>query len=192
MAKRLTTFSRFLISTGIIVITILLVRSCFVNPVVKPFKDEGRKEAFSSKYQIAKEELRESIVETLNSRNISSVLIAEYDDLDKNRSKFGRYLAEDLSSILSSNSNNFIIVDRSRINDLIKERNLNDAGFLAPNTVSELGKAIGVEAIITGKYQKVGDYLKIWIRIIDIEKGELIFNEDLLIELQGELENAIG
>ncbi len=147
--------------------------------------------ASDDSYDKTKSEIWGDIVNILSNRNIKTILIADYFNLDNNQDKFGRYLSEDFSALFSRRSNSFKTIERSRLNLLLEEQNLNAAGLLDSRTVSELGKIIGVEAVITGKYQIIGEYLKIWIKVIDIEKSELLFTKESKIQIQGEIKDAL-
>lgn len=141
-------------------------------------------------YGQIKSEIKERISLALSIRNMNTILIADFLNLDNQQDKFGIYLAEDFSALFSSNPNSFKIIDRSRLNLLLEEQKYVSAGLLDQNTVSELGKIIGVQAVITGKYQIISNKLKLWIKVIDIERSELLSTEELLIPLEGELKDA--
>ena len=186
MAKRLTPFSKLLITIAILICGFFLVRSIFFGSST----DNSIYEDSRSAYEKGKDEIKEAIDHTLKINGVNSILIADYLDLDNKQDKFGRYLAEDLSALFSSSRNEYKVVDRSRLKTLLEEQNLRASGLLDQKTVSELGKIIGVDAVITGKYQKLGEYLKIWIKVTDIEKAELILTKDVKILIDGELKEA--
>lgn len=142
-------------------------------------------------YESVKDEIRETIKKALSIRKINTILVADYLNLDNEQDKFGKYLGEDFSALFTRGSNFYRVIERSRLNILLEEQDLSAAGLLDQQTVSELGQIIGVQAVITGKYQIVGSYLKLWIKVIDIEKSELLLTKEVRIYLEGEIKDAI-
>lgn len=185
---RLTAFSRLLISLSILGGGYLSIRysMCGSNKVEPKYEVSKT----ISNYDNTKDAIKDAISQSLSNRAINTILIADYLNLDNEQDKFGSYLAEDFSALFSRNSNSFRVIDRSRLNLLLQEQKLKAAGLLDQKTVSDLGKIIGVEAVITGKYQVVGEFLKLWIKVIDIEKSELIFTKEAKIPIEGELKDA--
>ncbi len=137
----------------------LIVRYAMCSPQKAEPKGEVSKAI--SNYDNTKDEIKNAIGQALSRRSINTILVADYLNLDSEQDKFGSYLAEDFSAFFSKSSNSFRVIERSRLNLLLQEQKLNSAGLLDQKTVSELGKIIGVEAVITGKYQVVGDFLKL-------------------------------
>lgn len=185
---RLTAFSRLLIVSSILGGGYFAIRYAMCGSKKEEPKYELSKKI--SNYDNTKDEIKDAIGQSLSNRAISKILVADYLNLDNQQDKFGSYLAEDFSALFSRNSNSFRVIERSRLNLLLQEQKLKAAGLLDQKTVSELGKIIGVEAVITGKYQVVGDFLKLWIKVIDIEKSELILTKEVKIPIEGELKDA--
>lgn len=183
----LTGFSRLLITVMIFVTIYYIISIAFCSEV--PKMQVGPVDKRTS-YEKIKDEVKDEVSKILVARAKKSVLIADYLNLDNEQDKFGKYLAEDFSALFSRNYRGFRVIDRSRLNMLLEEQNLNAAGLLDQRTVSTLGKIIGVEAVVTGKYQIVGDYVKLWIKVIDIEKSELLMTKEVKILLEGELKDA--
>ena len=88
--------------------------------------------------------------------------------------------AKTLTSALTNelvNTNKFRVVERSRIEDIMKELGLQsdqDASVRA----AEIGKLLGVHKIITGEYRGNYDrwhfdYATIYLRLIDVESGDI-------------------
>lgn len=188
MAQRLTPFSKLLITILIFSVGFFFLKSMFSG---SPEKESKPKIVDNrSQYEKGKDEIKTAIDKTLINNGINSILIADFLDLDNEQDKFGKYLAEDLSAIFTSGGNSYSVIDRSKLKTLLEEQNLKAAGLLDNKTVSRLGKIIGVDAVVTGKYQVVGDYLKMWIKVTDIEKSELILTKDVKLLIDGELKDA--
>ncbi len=66
------------------------------------------------------------------------------------------------------------IIEREKINTLLKERQLSQIGVTES---VELGKLLGVEKIIFGRIGKLGDSYVVTVRLIDVESGKVDFAE---------------
>ena len=122
---------------------------------------------------------------------MTSLLISNLSDFEGNEQNLGKFLSEDLSYKILNSSKEINLIDRSKLDKLIREQNLSAAGLLDQETIVGLGEMIGIEAIVTGKYQVSGDNVKIWIRVIDIEKGVLLLSEKGNIAIEKDLKEII-
>lgn len=91
------------------------------------------------------------------------------DKLEKLRKGLADMLITDLSKLGSVS-----IVERSRLEDIIKEQELGKHGAIDKQTASRIGKLLGAEAILTGAYFEMMGMLRIDARFIDVETGEVL------------------
>ena len=86
----------------------------------------------------------------------------------------------------------FIVIERDKMNKLLDEQKLGLSGAIDPNTVAQMGKILGLNAIITGAISNFGtrttgsDYLiaqskrqeatcTVDIRVVDVETGQILY-----------------
>jgi len=86
----------------------------------------------------------------------------------------------------------FILVERDKINKMLEEQKLGQTGVIDPNTAAQMGKVLGVNAIVTGAISNFGvttsgtDLLltqtkkqvakvTVDIRVVDAETGEVLY-----------------
>ena len=86
----------------------------------------------------------------------------------------------------------FIVVEREKVNKLLEEQKLGLTGAIDPNTAAQMGKVLGLNAIVTGAISNFGvrttgsDYLitqtkrqeatcTIDVRVVDAETGQILF-----------------
>jgi len=88
-------------------------------------------------------------------------------------------IAKEITSILTTelvNTNKFRVIERSRIQQLIREQKLQSTQDISAQAV-ELGKLLGVNKIITGEYspsrQSFIGYETLNVRLIDVETGDI-------------------
>jgi len=123
-----------------------------------------------------------SVVKELNERtkdeNARRVAVVYFDNTseEKNLDKLKKGLAGMLISDLS-NVNMLDIVERDRIEEILKEQNLQKSEKVDQNSLVNLGKLLGAEIILTGAYFEMFGSFRIDARFIDVETGEILKSE---------------
>src|SRR5258708_5885424 len=84
----------------------------------------------------------------------------------------GNGIKECLTSELSQLPE-FVVVERTRLSDAIKELNFNRSQYVDPATAQKMGKMLGVQSVVVGSYQKLGDDVRITARLVEVETGEV-------------------
>ena len=67
----------------------------------------------------------------------------------------------------------FTLVERTRLNDALKEIKLGQSAAVDPATAQRMGRILGADSIVVGSFQKVQDVLRIQARIIEVETGQV-------------------
>ncbi len=83
--------------------------------------------------------------------------------------------------------------EQTQLEKILEEQKLGMTGVLDASTAAEIGKGIGVEAIVLGTVTRAGNNIAIDARLIDTESAEIISAQDELserINIQ-ELKNTI-
>jgi TolB-like protein len=92
---------------------------------------------------------------------------------DTSKTWIGTGLAVSLSGKLAG-IENFAVVERMKLDQLLKEIALGQSGALDDSRAVEAGKIWGTGYVITGSFQIVKRVLKISARIIDVETGQVL------------------
>ncbi len=66
------------------------------------------------------------------------------------------------------------LVERSRVDEILKELKLQKSGYIDRGSAVEAGRLLGAGLIITGNIDRVGADLVVSTRIIDVETGEIL------------------
>ncbi len=106
--------------------------------------------------------------------DIKNVAIADFSKLDGTPTELGKYLAEQFSDVMVNAATTFSIVDRGRLNFLLKEAGLDAKGLLDPNSVAKLGKLKGIDAIVIGTLTSVGENLNVNVKAINLETAVIL------------------
>lgn len=149
--SRLTTF--------LIVLFITACRSA--APVV-----ETSYEAASIDVQLDK--LTTQLVKSLSQEKKSKIAIMEFPDLHGNTSELGKFIPEELTTRLFM-TRRFEVVERSLLNKVLEEQNLGMTGLVDVSSAAQVGKMLGVDAIVTGTITDMGHALRINARAIATE-----------------------
>jgi hypothetical protein len=143
------------------------------------------------------QELREKIIQNKAQR----IAVADFTDLEGDVTKLGLFISEELNTLLpeagfikenyrgerlSDDSfpfypnlykkvRRFEVIDRSRINLLMRENNLNGKGLTDPNNAVKLGKLAGIEALVYGSIIPFGKKnVRVNIKIMDLQRGVIL------------------
>ncbi len=85
----------------------------------------------------------------------------------------------------------FKILERSKIDEIVKEQKLGMTGFIDPTKAVKVGKVAGVDAILTGSISSTASGVAITARLIDTETGTVITAKDAYSD-QASLQNIKG
>lgn len=78
------------------------------------------------------------------------------------------------------NLNRFKLFERSQLERILEEQKLGMSGVLDASTAAEIGKGIGVDAIVIGTVTRAGRNIGIDARLIDTETAQIITAQDEL------------
>ena len=117
-------------------------------------------------------DLSKQIIKEMGVFDISKVAVVDFCDLDGNVNECGKFLAEELTTKLYS-SKKKRVVERTKLNKIIEERDLNVAGIIEPPMARELGKLLGADAIISGNITDLDESIRVNARIINTLTGEV-------------------
>ncbi len=112
----------------------------------------------------------------------SKISIAIVDFQNTSQNKNLDYLQNAIPEMLITNlakSGKLDIVERSRLQDAIKEMQLGMTGVVDQNNAVELGKAVGANAILVGSYLEIGGLIRINARLIDVESSKVLKAESV-------------
>ena len=111
-------------------------------------------------------------------------------------------LSKGLSAMLITDLNNntgtLQLIERDKIESLLKEIVLSQGGSVDESTAIRAGKILGAQSIAFGSFMVLGEQVRMDVRIIKVETGELIIAEsttgsrDDFMELESKLASKIA
>jgi len=75
-------------------------------------------------------------------------------------------------------TNKYTIVERTEMEEILKEQGFQQTGCTSNECVVEVGALLGVQQMISGSIGKVGDIFTVSVRIIDIQTGKILKTTD--------------
>lgn len=111
---------------------------------------------------------------------IRTVAVSYFDntggnaDLDPLRKGLADMLITDLSNVKAIR-----IVEREKLEAILKEIRLGEGKFIDPATAQRLGKGLGAQYVLTGSYVEQGSLMRIDARLVRVESGEIIMAEQV-------------
>jgi len=113
--------------------------------------------------------------------------VAVIDLQGKGVSKMVSYAVSDLIRSEMVRTGMFIIVERTQMNEILKEQGLQMSGCTDSACAVEMGKLLSARKILMGEINQLGQSYVITVRIVDVEKGvsefsanEKAANDDVL------------
>ena len=97
--------------------------------------------------------------------------LEEYNPLSKGLADM---LITDLSNVKSIQ-----IVEREKLESLLKEIDLGEGKFIDESTAQKLGKGLGAGYMLTGSYLIMGETMRIDVRLVNVGTGEVSMGEEI-------------
>jgi len=136
-------------------------------------------------------DLSEQIINSMVEGSKKKIAIVEFSDLNGNITQFGKYISEELITRLFK-TDKFNVIERQLLNKIITEQKLSLTGIIDPKSAKELGKILGVDAIVSGTIFDLGKYIKINARMIATDSGELFSVASIKIYKNQEVNNLLS
>lgn len=76
----------------------------------------------------------------------------------------------------------FEVYERLSLNKLLEEHSLGQSGFVNDETMAQIGRMRGVEAIVTGSVIKFGDIISVTAKVIDVESAKILDTADIKVK----------
>lgn len=117
-------------------------------------------------------ELSKQIADKMSARQKTTIAVVEFTDLQGNVTDFGRFLAEELITRLYD-AGTFKVIERQLLNRIVAEQKLSLTGIIDPASAKQLGKVLGVDAIVSGSITNLAQSIRVNARLISTETGEI-------------------
>ena len=104
---------------------------------------------------------------------VIAILPFQNNSPDKTLDSVGITLS-DLISAKMSTKKKFKMVERTRIEELMKEMKLSQSGMIDQGTAMQIGKMVGANVMGFGSYTVLGKNVMLTLRLVKVETGEVV------------------
>jgi len=121
------------------------------------------------------QEVAQQLSAALGTGKVKKLAIVEFPDLNGYQSALGQFIAEELITQLSigANAGQFDVVERRQLARVLQEQELTDSSLFDAQSISKIGKILGIEAIVTGSIADLGTDVKVNARAISVESAKV-------------------
>jgi TolB-like protein len=110
----------------------------------------------------------------LTAQKKATAAVVDFTDLSGNITALGRFLAEELSVCLVTETPDLQVVERLRLTAVLREQKLSGSGIIDPATAKKLGEVVGAEVIVTGTLTPFGDTVRLSARALDVGTARVV------------------
>ena len=120
------------------------------------------------------------------------IAVLDFADIDGTVNRLGKVITEDITVNLLSQRRSFETVDRLHLSTLLKKYNLSNSTLTDPETIKQIGRLVGVDAIIMGNFTDFGTSLRVTGKIYDTQTANMIRASKIYLQKEGIVLNLLG
>ena len=102
-----------------------------------------------------------------------TIAIMDFSLIGMMDNSINKFAMEDMTTRMVQ-SGQYIVVERDKLNSILKEQELADSGLLDERSSSKIGKLVAADIILTGSFAKQGNKWNINLRLVDVTTGIII------------------
>ncbi|NLM37337.1 MAG: hypothetical protein GX202_04340 [Firmicutes bacterium] len=110
---------------------------------------------------------------TLEGPEKMRLAVLDFPDLGGQVTGLGRFVAEELTTRLFL-TRRFEVIERQLLNKVLDELKLSAAGFVDSSSAQELGKILGVSAVVSGTISPLATTVRVNARVITTTTGKIV------------------
>jgi TolB-like protein len=122
-------------------------------------------------YDKAMFDIAEQVAQRINNKNRKNIAVWYFHNSFGKKDSLGDYVGRDFSVHFTNVNSNLNILDRDHLDQIVREQNLQEEGFIDPATAKRINMLTGADAIVTGTIDVSLHRLRLRIKIIDAESG---------------------
>lgn len=131
-------------------------------------------QATHAQYEAQIKAITQDLSKKISETGKKRLAVADFTDADGAVTKLGQFISEEFNTSLPEVGQGFEVIDRSRINILIRENKISTTGLTDPSNALKLGKLAGIEALIYGTITPFGESVRVNIKILDLQRGVIL------------------
>lgn len=102
-----------------------------------------------------------------------TIAIMDFSLIGMSHSGINKFAMEDMTTKLVQ-SGQYIVVERAKLDTVLKEHKLADSGLMNKESSSKIGKLVAANLILTGSFAKQNKVWNVNLRLVDVSSGIII------------------
>jgi len=102
-----------------------------------------------------------------------TIAVMDFSLIGMSSSSMNKFAMENMTTKLVQ-SGQYVVVERTKLDTILKEHKLADSGILDKNSASKIGKLASANLILTGSFAKKSTQWNVNLRLVDISTGIII------------------
>lgn len=139
----------------------------------------------------AVEEVAASLGTQAVQKGAKILAVVGFSEINGYQSALTDYLTEEFTTALFK-VGDFSVVERSQLSRVLKEHELYATNLFDGDHVAELQKLLGVDAIVTGTVTRIGQQLRINVRVVDVSTARVFGAAAATIDNDPLIEGLLG
>ena len=148
--------------------------------------------SYAQNFDLAIENMAKNMAKKLNEKNDLDIAVYPFYNKAKKQTDLSKLISDDFSVYLNQSASHFKIIERSFLEQMMEEHQLNDEGLIDPRTAKEFGMILAADAYITGKTMVLGAHVRLHVFAIDTQTGERIYSDFKKIPLDYDIAEFVG
>lgn len=172
-----------------LIIILTLIMFCLGSCSTTKEAPKTDKEPQTLDFQLDK--MTNQMVKSLSDKGKRKIAILEFPNLSGQISKLGKFIPEELTTRLFR-TQRFEVIERQLVNQVLSEMNFQASGLVAPSSAAEIGKMLGVDAIVSGTITDLGQEIRLNARIIEVESANVFAVSSVTIKKESYLADMMN
>lgn len=135
--------------------------------------------------------LTRQMVKSFGEQGKTQIAIMEFPNVNGTITELGKLIPEELTTRLFQ-TGEFQVVERQLLNKVLQEQKLGMSGMIDASSAAQIGKLLGVDAIVTGTVTDRGDAIRINARMIETEKAHVFAVASVSVIRENHLIGMLG
>lgn len=102
-----------------------------------------------------------------------NIAVVDFSLINSKRTDLNKFVMEDLTTKLVQ-SGQYTVLERAKLNAILKEQELADSGLLDVDASKIVGKLLSADIILTGSFSKKSNYYMANLRLVDVKTGVIL------------------
>lgn len=102
-----------------------------------------------------------------------TIAITDFEIIGYENKELNKEIIENLTTKFVQ-SGQYVVVERAKLNSVLKEHALIDSGLMDSKEAKKLGKLVAADVVLTGSFNKKGNIWNVNLRLVDVSTGIIL------------------